>query len=61
MMKQYGIPNSSLQNLKIDLSRGCRKTNQRRIMYVANTAIDTDEYYPMCCPSKLCQDVVVSL
>ena len=37
--KQYAIPNSSLQNLKIFSSKGYRKTSQKWIMYVANTAI----------------------
>ena len=31
MLKQHTIPNSSLHNLKIYLSKGCRKTSQRRI------------------------------
>ena len=29
MLKQEATPNSSLHNLKIYLSRGCRKTSQR--------------------------------
>ena len=29
MLKQHKIPNSSLHNLKIYSSKGCRKTNQR--------------------------------
>ena len=29
MLKQHGIPNSSLHNLKIYSSKGCRKTSQR--------------------------------
>ena len=37
MLKQHAIPNSSLQNLKIYSSQGCRKTSQKWIMYVANT------------------------
>ena len=32
-------PDPRLQNLKIYLSKGCRKTCQKWIMYVANTAI----------------------
>ena len=28
MLKQEATPNSSLHNLKIDLSKGCRKTSQ---------------------------------
>ena len=41
MLKQHGIPNSSLYNLKIYSSRGCRKIVQRLIicMCLANTAI----------------------
>ena len=39
LFKQHAIPNSSLQNVKIYSSKGCRKTSQRRILYVANTAI----------------------
>ena len=39
ILKQYAIPNSSLQNLKIFSSKGYRKTSQKWIMYVANTAI----------------------
>ena len=41
MLKQHVIPNSSLHNLKICSSTGCRKTNQRwiRCMFLANTAI----------------------
>ena len=35
MLKQEATPNSSLHNLKIYLSKGCRKTSQRRI-YVAS-------------------------
>ena len=40
-LKQHAIPNSGLQNLKIYLSKGCRKASQGWIMYVciANTAI----------------------
>ena len=29
MLKQHATPNSSLHNLKIYLSKGCRKTSQR--------------------------------
>ena len=29
MLKQHAIPNSSLHNLKIYSSKGCRKTSQR--------------------------------
>ena len=36
MLKQHAIPNSSLRNLKIYSSKGCRKTGN---WYVANTAI----------------------
>ena len=32
MLKQHAIPNSSLHNLKIYSSKGCRKTSQRRII-----------------------------
>ena len=32
MLKQHGIPNSSLHNLKIYSSKGCRKTSQRWII-----------------------------
>ena len=41
MLKQEATPNSSLHNLKIYLSKGCRKTSQRSItcMYLANTAV----------------------
>ena len=41
MLKQEATPNSSLHNLKIYLSKGCRKTSQRWIicMYLANTAV----------------------
>ena len=41
MLKQHVIPNSSLHNVKIYSSSGCRKTNQRwiRCMFLANTAI----------------------
>ena len=46
MLKQHAIPNSSLHNLKISSSKGCRKTSQRWIYvasyvatYLANTAI----------------------
>ena len=45
MLKQHAIPNSSLHNLKIYSSKGCRKTSQSKdeFMYryisVANTAI----------------------
>ena len=41
MLKQHATPNSSLHNLKIYLSKGCRKTSQRSItcMYLANTAV----------------------
>ena len=35
MLKQEATPNSSLHNLKIYLSKRCRKTSQRRI-YVAS-------------------------
>ena len=37
MLKQHAIPNSSLHNLKIYSSKGCRKTSQRLIicMYLA--------------------------
>ena len=35
MLKQEATPNSSLHNLNIYLSKGCRKTSQRRI-YVAS-------------------------
>ena len=35
MLKQEATPSSSLHNLKIYLSKGCRKTSQRRI-YVAS-------------------------
>ena len=35
MLKQEATPNSSLYNSKIYLSKGCRKTSQRRI-YVAS-------------------------
>ena len=31
MLKQEAIPNSSLHNLKVCLSKGCRKASQRRI------------------------------
>ena len=39
MLKQHAIPNSSLHNLKIYSSKGCRKTSQRWIIcsYLANT------------------------
>ena len=33
MLKQHAIPNSSLHNLKIYSSKGCRKTSQRLIIY----------------------------
>ena len=41
MLKLHAIPNSSLHNLKIYSSRGCRKTSQRCrwIRYLANTTI----------------------
>ena len=42
MMKQHATPNSSLNNLKIYSSKGCRKTTRRWIYiagYVANTAV----------------------
>ena len=41
MVKQHAISNSSLHNLKIYSSKGCRKTSQRWIicMYLGNTAI----------------------
>ena len=39
MLKQHAIPNSSLQNLKIYSSKGCRKASQKRIMYFANSKI----------------------
>ena len=48
MLKQHATPNSSLHNLKIHLSKGCRKTNQRWLIanvcrlhshILANTAI----------------------
>ena len=41
MSKQEATLNSSLHNLKIYLSKGCRKTSQRWIicMYLANTAV----------------------
>ena len=39
MLKKHAISNSSFQNLKIYLSKRCRKTSQRWIMYVDNTAI----------------------
>ena len=46
MLKQHATPNSSLHNLKIYSSKGCRKTSQRWIYvasyvatYLANTAI----------------------
>ena len=32
MLKQHAIPNSSLHNLKIYSSKGCRKTSQRWII-----------------------------
>ena len=35
MLKQHATPNSSLHNLKIYSSKGCRKTSQRSI-YVAS-------------------------
>ena len=39
MLKQHGIPNSSLHNLNIYSSKGCRKTSQRLIIctYLAYT------------------------
>ena len=39
MFKQYAIPNSGLQNLKIYSSKEGRKASQKWNMYVANTAI----------------------
>ena len=46
MLKQHATPNSSLHNLKIYSSKGCRKTSQRWIYvasyvatYLANTAV----------------------
>ena len=39
MLKQHAIPNSCLHNLKVYSSKGCRKTSQRWIICVANTAI----------------------
>ena len=41
MLKQVATPNSNLHNLKIYLSKGCRKTSQRGIYvsYLANTAV----------------------
>ena len=41
MLKQHAIPSSSLHNLDIYSSKGCRKTSQKWIIcsYVANTAI----------------------
>ena len=39
ILKQHVIPNSSLENLKIYSLKGCRKSTQRWILYVANTAI----------------------
>ena len=45
MLEQHAIPNSSVLNLKIYSSKGCRKTSQRYLSkmnlctYVANTAI----------------------
>ena len=41
MLKKHGIPNSSLHNLKIYSSKGCRKTSQRWIIctYLTRTAI----------------------
>ena len=40
-MLKHAISNSILHNLKIYLSKGCRKTSQRSItcMYLANTAV----------------------
>ena len=35
MLKQHAIPNSTLHNLKIYSSKGCRKTSQR-LIYVAS-------------------------
>ena len=39
MLKQHAIPNTSLQNLNISWSKGSKKSSQKRVMYVANTAI----------------------
>ena len=41
ILKQHAIPNSSLHNLKIYSSKGCRKTSQRWIIctYLTRTAI----------------------
>ena len=41
MLEHHAIPNSSLPNLKIYSSKGCRKTSQRWIicMYLPNTAV----------------------
>ena len=46
MLKQHATPNSSLQNVKIYSSKGCRKTSQRWIYvasylatYLTNTAV----------------------
>ena len=36
MLKQHATPNSSLHNLKIYSSKGCRKTSQRWIYDVHN-------------------------
>ena len=38
MLKQHTTPNSSLHNLKIYSSKGCRKTSQRWIYNVHNVA-----------------------
>ena len=40
MLKQHAIPNSSLHNLEIYSSKGCRKTSQSKDEFIpANTAI----------------------
>ena len=39
MSKQHAIPDWSLQNVKIYLSKEWRETSQRWIMFVANTTI----------------------
>ena len=53
ILKQYAIPNSSLQNLKIYSSKGSRKTCQNWIMYVANTAILEHRFFNEGCCFRL--------
>ena len=53
ILKQYAIPNSSLQNLNIFSSKGYQKTSQKWIMYVANTAILEFQFFSERCHFRL--------